>query len=437
MTVRAFLINMVYYLMVIPAGVMCYLPMKNQLRYPRKKITTFLICAGLIYFPLCALIQLYFHLSSHIIIIFSLIPLFPLFYSTVKTDIPRAMAIYLNACTMMTFAADFAFLFDARLHPKGGFGSFSPEASLFQFGCALLLLVILAVPLGKYFSRIVDRLNTPKIWYIFIALPTDICFIFLYLIPVKYETLYVNRIFSIYTVALILTLLLYLFLGVLIYHTTMMLLRHSELEQRAKVLSMQATQYQSLLQHMEQQKQLRHDFRQTIHVLSALAAEGDLDKIKEYLKSYEESLETSSPRIYCTSPALNALFNYYQGMADSWGVKTRWQLSLPDVLTISELDLVSLLGNLMENAIAGCLTISKEGRYFNLSTEVRHGSLYIVSTNSFDGKVRKGDKGYLSTKRSGDGIGLYSIAAIAEKNHGITHISNSESEFFVDVMLKL
>ena len=70
--------------------------------------------------------------------------------------------------------------------------------------------------------------------------------------------------------------------------------------------------------------------------------------------------------------------------------------------------------------------------------EPRRGtSLYIVATNSFDGRVKKGTTGYRSTKHNGTGIGLAAIAAVAEKYDGVLQVSNSGSEFFTDVVIKI
>lgn len=140
----------------------------------------------------------------------------------------------------------------------------------------------------------------------------------------------------------------------------------------------------------------------------------------------------------CANAALNALLNYYHDMASSAGVDTDWHIDLPDPLPAAELDLAALLGNLMENAIDGCLTVPEGRRYFSLTAEVHRGSrLYIVSTNSFDGKVKSGKHGYLSTKHSGAGTGLTSIAAVADKYGGSMRAQNSEREFFVDAVLKI
>ena len=428
---------MLQYLVIIPSAVFCYLPMRHQLRCPLKKLVPMLALTGLILLPLSAFLQLRLGLSALVILLSELILLFPLFRKTVKADLSRCLTVFLNAIALLVFIADYGFLFDARLHPDSGYAYLSWEAGMFQLGCALLLHGLLFYPVRRYFASIIDRLQSPRVWHTVLTIPCVFIFICLYLLPLRYQTLYVGRIFSIYLVAVSVSLLLYMFLCVLFYHITNILLRHSELEQKSKLLVMQANQYQSLLRHMEQQKQLRHDFRHSIHVLSTFAEKGDLENLKQYLREYDLRLNSAEFTVFCTNPALNALFNYYHDLALSAGIQTQWQLSFPEELTVSELDLVSLLGNMMENAVAGCLTLPKERRYFSLSTEVRHGALYIVSTNSFDGKVCRDHNGYLSTKRSGMGTGLLSIAAVAEKYHGMTHVSNSDTEFFVDVMLRL
>lgn len=120
------------------------------------------------------------------------------------------------------------------------------------------------------------------------------------------------------------------------------------------------------------------------------------------------------------------------------GIETDWKIGLPEPLRISGLDLASLFGNLLENAIDGCCSLPEGSRYSCLTAELRHGRmLYVVSTNSFYGQVQKGTDGYRSTQHSGKGTGLASIAAVAEKYHGSVRVSHSGEEFFVDVALKV
>ena len=111
----------------------------------------------------------------------------------------------------------------------------------------------------------------------------------------------------------------------------------------------------------------------------------------------------------------------------SASLDTDWHIELPELAPANELDIVSLFGNLIENAIDGCLTVPEGRRYFCLTTEIRHSNtLYIVSTNNFR-----------FPKAGGNGIGLAAIAAAAEKYGGSAQASNSGTEFYVDVVLKI
>jgi len=225
---------------------------------------------------------------------------------------------------------------------------------------------------------------------------------------------------------------------VLFYLGTTVILEHAELKEHTGLLEMQSRQYRTLQEHMRQTAQLRHDFRHSVRLLTSLAEKNDINSIRTHLAGYEARLAKNTPVNYCANAALNALFGYYYEMAVSAGINTDWHIELPEPLPATELDMVSLFGNLMENAINGCLTVSEGRRYFCLTIQIHHGNrLYIVSTNSFDGKVRKEKDGYHSTKHSGNGIGLTAIAATAKKYGGLAQASNSNTEFFVDVVMKL
>lgn len=201
---------------------------------------------------------------------------------------------------------------------------------------------------------------------------------------------------------------------------------------------MQAHEFRELQEYMRQTARIRHDFRHSVHLLLTLADNGDLDSVRAHLSEYEQRLAEGVSVNYCSNAALNALFCYYRGMADLEKIKTDWKIELPEPLTVSELDMAALFGNIMENAISACSALPEEERYFNLTAELRHGNnLYIVSTNSFDGKVRKGKDGYRSTKHSGRGTGLISIVAAAEKYGDSAQVHNSDKEFFVDVVMKI
>lgn len=425
-------------LILIPGAASCFLPAKKQMKYATAKVSA--LCAAVIlpYSLAAAFLHALFPISTHAIMLPFLVLFFFLYRRTMNLDLPRALAIYVGVCAIETFPAQFAFSFDAALHPASGAACISPEAALFQLGLSALLLAAFALPATRHFSWAVDNVELPKIWYSTVALSCVFLLFNVLAVPRSYSTLYAGRMYGLFLAFEAGALAVLVSVYVLFYLGATLLLEQAKLKERSQLLEMQSRQYLTLLEHVRQTAKLRHDFRHSIRLLASLAEQGDIDSIRAHITEYETILDRHVIANFCGNAALNALFGYYWEMAVAAGIDTDWKIALPEPLPFLELDMTGLFGNLMENAVAACRTVPEDSRYFCLTAEVRHGNrLYIVSTNSFDGKCRKGKNGYLSTKHDGDGIGLSAIAATAEKYGGSAKASNSDTEFFVDVVLKI
>jgi two-component system, LytTR family, sensor histidine kinase AgrC len=151
---------------------------------------------------------------------------------------------------------------------------------------------------------------------------------------------------------------------------------------------------------------------------------------------YVNSLTVTAPVRICKSDALNALFNHYRQQAIENNVDINWRIDLPDKSRILDVDLCSIFGNILENAIDGCCTVEEGKRYFNLTSEIKGDCLYIVSTNNYGKPLEMDGETYSSTKHQGKGIGLHSMKSITEVYDGIFDAGNNSGEFFVDIMLK-
>ncbi len=438
MNTRTWQSALIQLLVLIPAAASCYLPAKNQMKYSPLK--TILICAAAIIPYILAASWLYVAFrfdTSYMLMLF--LPLFFFLYrGTLNIDLSKALAIYVGVCTVQSFPAQFAYAFDAHLNPTSGAANLSVEAAMFQLGFACLMPILFAYPSRHQLTWAIDQLDFPKVWYSTVMLSGIFLVLNISFIPHSYSTLWAGRLSYLFPLMELCALALLIVIYILFYRAATIILEHAKLKERAQLLEMQSHQYYALQNYMKLTTRLRHDFRHSVYLLASLAEKGDLDSIRTHLNAYEIRLVENTPATYCANAALNALFGYYHEMAVSAGINTDWNILLPEPLTVSELDMAALFGNLMENAIAACISVPKEKRYFSLTSEIRHGnSLYIVSTNSFDGSVRKAKDGYHSTKHSGTGTGLVSITAIAEKYGGSAHASNNEQEFFVDVILKL
>lgn len=438
MDMERFRLALPQFLILLPGAASCYVAVKNQMKLSPARTAALCMAVLLPYSIAAATLCALFPLDVNTILPASLVLFFFLYRRTVDLDLSCSLAVFVGVCAIETFPLQFGYAFDAWLHPTSGAANLSPEAALFQFGMSVLLLAAFVYPATHHFQRAVDSPGFSKIWYFTVVLSSIFLILNLLAIPQSYRTLHAGRmlwIFPMFEAGMFATLVT---IYVLFYRGVIIILDHAELQERTRLFEMQSHQYLTLKDHMRQTARLRHDFRHSVRLLASLAEKGDIDSIRAHLAEYEISLTKNAPADYCANAALNALFGYYHEMAVLAGIRTDWHIELPEPLPFSELDMAALFGNLMENAIAGCRTVPEETRYFCLTTEIRHGNrLYIVSTNRFDGNVRKGRDGYRSTRHSGTGIGLASMIAAAEKYGGSAKVSNSDTEFYVDVVLKI
>ena len=411
-------------LVLIPGAASCYLSAIDRMRFTPAKTAALCTAVLLPYSAAAASLHAIFSMDLNRILFPSLVLFFFLYRRTVDLDLPRALAIYVGVCAIETFPMQFAYAFDAFLHPASGAADLSPEAALFQLGLSCLLLAAFAYPATRHFKGTVDSLDVPKIWYSTVVLSSVFLSFNVLAVPRSYATIHTGRMYMLFIAFEAGAMAVLVGSYVLFYRGASLILEHAELKQHSQLLEMQSRQYLALQEHICQTAKLRHDFRHSLRLIASLAEQGDTGSIRTHIAEYETML--------------NALFSYYREMADAAGIDTDWNIEFPEPLPFSEFDMTGLFGNLMENAIAGCRTLPEGSRYFCLTAEVRHGNrLYVVSTNSFDGKVRAGEEGYRSTRHGGMGLGLASMTAAAEKYGGSVRASNSDREFFVDIVLKI
>jgi len=406
--------------------------MKNQMKFSCPKTAGICLAVLLPFCLIATYIQLLLGVWINCVLLPVLILLFPLYRWTLKSDVPRALAVYVGVCAAQTFPTQFTAIIETHLRFLTGGAPLAAAVLHLVLACIMPLLA--AYPALRYCTWIIDCLDFPKIWYSTVLLSS--LFLIFNLLASFYST--ANN-----GVNILLLLLESCALALLVsayslfYQGSRLILERAKLEQQSQLLEIQSHQYRTLQEHIQQTAQLRHDFRHSVRLLSSLAEQGNLEGIRSYLTAYEHNMAENTTIIFCANATLNALLGYYHEAAVSCGVVTDWKIRLPEPLTVSELDMASLLGNIIENGIDGCRTLPQNKRYFSLTTEVRHGSMYIVSTNSFDGHVNKVQGGYRSIKHRGGGIGLSSIAYVAEKYSGTVQISNTDKEFYVDIILKL
>lgn len=420
---------------IIPSGLFCFLPLKNQLRYHISKIIITFLCLFLIIGSLSAVAIMLFHIDNLNLVLFTNFIIFYFFLKSVtKAGTARCLFVFISVCCLVSFFSLYAYFINAFFQEEISRGV-DTSYNIIQMGLTLAVTALL-FPLTKYYAWMIDNINIGKVWYLFSILPIALMVSNIYTIPISYANIRVGKVYAKGFIITIFELTLYLIVFILFYIFSKTTIEKTKLTERNNILEIQKSYTESLQSYIKYTSKARHDFKHSVHVMSRLADEGNLSALKDYIAQYENSLTVTAPVRICKSEALNALFNHYRQQAIENNVDINWRIDLPENSRILDVDLCSIFGNILENAIDGCCTVEEGKRYFNLTSEIKGDCLYIVSTNNYGKPLIMDGEEFSSTKHQGKGIGLYSMKSITDVYDGIFEAGNNDGEFFVNIVMK-
>ena len=180
----------------------------------------------------------------------------------------------------------------------------------------------------------------------------------------------------------------------------------------------------------------RHDYRNHINNMKIQLSEGNYDKLSDYLNELADDLDTVDTVIKTGNVMADAILNSKLNVAEKMNIKLNVKANVPENLPMSDVELCSMLGNILDNAVEACGTFPEEERFMRIYIGKLKGQLYLSVQNSA-GKVRKEKGSYLSTKEGEHGYGLFRIDRIAKKYGGYVNRQNEEGVFATEIMIPL
>lgn len=179
-------------------------------------------------------------------------------------------------------------------------------------------------------------------------------------------------------------------------------------------------------------RQTRHDFRHHNMVVMELAEQGDCEGILAYLKEYEQIEEEKFDRRYSKNPAVNSLITVYTRRARQCGITMNADIRLDRETGIMDVDMVSVLSNILENAVNGCADAAGERR-IEIAAQQENAMILLRCQNSCAEDICFRDG--LPCAKDHEGVGVDSICSIAEKYGGDAHFSARKGVFTCSVLL--
>lgn len=196
------------------------------------------------------------------------------------------------------------------------------------------------------------------------------------------------------------------------------------------------THYQEVENMYRQMRGWRHDYRNHIQTVRALAENGDLDAVKKYLDGLELDLNTVDTVIKTGNAMADAILNSKISLARAKKIEVHVDAHIPVKLKMSELDLCVILGNLFDNAIEASMKLPENGRMIRVYMDMKNTQLYISFTNfTAAGKLQKIGKVFRTSKGKGHGFGLVRIDEIVERLGGYLSRNLEEGAFTTEILI--
>ena len=184
-------------------------------------------------------------------------------------------------------------------------------------------------------------------------------------------------------------------------------------------------------------RRIRHDFKDNISAVYRLVEEDRKQEALKYMKEYLAELAEKEVFIKTNNPVVNAVINSKLSAAKSYGINIVC-ICISDFSGIADLDLCSLLSNILDNAISACKSCLPESKriYMNISADEYKYDFCVKNTISTS--VLKNNPKLLTDKRNKKehGLGVKIIKSIAEKYEGKVDFYEESDEFCCRVILK-
>jgi sensor histidine kinase regulating citrate/malate metabolism len=188
----------------------------------------------------------------------------------------------------------------------------------------------------------------------------------------------------------------------------------------------------------KQMRGWRHDYHHHIQTMKAYRSLNENDKIDAYLNSLETDLTSVDTLIKSGNVMVDASLNSKLSLAINRKININAKAIVPKNISVSEIDLCVIVGNLLDNAIEACLRIEdEEKRFIRLYMDLKRDNLYLSVTNSSAGRAGKRDGRYVSEKGENHGFGLLRADKIVDKYDGYIKSRDEENAFTTEVLLPL
>ena len=188
---------------------------------------------------------------------------------------------------------------------------------------------------------------------------------------------------------------------------------------------------------IENTKMLRHDMKNSVACIDNLIVEGKYDEAHKICRSLTDKYSSIGSVVNTENYLLNAVLNVEIEKARSNGILVRLSVYNDMKMFSNGSDIISIIGNIFDNAISYLSENEIENREIYFSTEHKGDYSIIKCKNKITDSVLSKNPLLQTDKadKKNHGKGITIVKSIAQKYGGDVVVSEKNNEFIVSVIL--
>lgn len=185
-------------------------------------------------------------------------------------------------------------------------------------------------------------------------------------------------------------------------------------------------------------RRMHHDMANSCVLEMSYLEKGQYEQLMEHYHEKLGQIKQRDDMIHTGNIAIDSILNYKLKIAREYEIEVDRKIRIESEITISNIDLNILIGNLFDNAIDAVKELSPNKRKIRFFIRTNAARLLFTICNPYEGEIKRDKAGNFLTRKEDDfyhGLGLKEVEEIVKKYDGEMNINDADGEFSVKVFL--
>ncbi len=172
----------------------------------------------------------------------------------------------------------------------------------------------------------------------------------------------------------------------------------------------------------------KHDFHHHLQTLKGQLESGETERAITYINQLDTALQHIDTLIKTGNITVDAILSAKIAQAKKENIPVTVEACLPEGLTLTDVELSIVIGNLLDNAIEACRSAQGE-RFIRLSIRMKGRMMYFYMLNSAGKKKVKIGSLFQTSKTGFHGFGLHRAETILQSHGGWVKYNSEDGAF--------